>query len=63
MEMGDVVEKERECEAAGRGGVGLSMKTGRMISTGHAKLKNSFTFISRPKPDVPASSFIMNIKN
>lgn len=23
MEMGDVVEKERECEAAGRGGVGL----------------------------------------
>lgn len=57
MVMGDVVEKERECEHAGRGGLGLATKTGRMISTGCAKLKNSFTFISRGKPGVPASSF------
>lgn len=63
MEMGDVLEKEWECEAAGRGGVGLPTKTGRMISTGYAKLKNSFTFISRAKPGVPASSFITNITN
>lgn len=62
--MGDVVEKERECEAAGRGGVGLATKTGRsMISTVDTKLKNSFTFISRAKPGVTASSFITNITN
>lgn len=63
MEIGDVVEKERECEAVGQGGVGLATKTGRMISMGYAKLKNSFTFISRAKPGVPASSFITNITN